>query len=435
MINQIHDHALALSGKLMTYRRDFHRYPESGWTEFRTSAIIAATLKDLGYVVRTGDDIICRQSMMGVPSARDLARHMERAVSQGADKDLVSRMAGGLTGVVGELKCGDGPVLVLRFDIDANDITEAADERHRPFREGFASVHPGVMHACGHDGHGALGLGVAEVLAALKDRISGTVRLVFQPGEEGVRGAGPMVDAGVIDGADYILGGHIGFQATRTGQFICGADKFLATTKFDVSFTGVSAHAGGSPEEGRNALLAAACAALNLHAITRHSHGASRITVGTLQAGQGRNIIPDNALLKAETRGETSDIDEFMFSNARNVVAGAAAMYGVEHDIRLMGKTKSATSSPEMIRRVKAVVEKIPFFNADEIVDVADMRGSEDFSHMMTVVQNRGGAGTYFMIGADLAAGHHNLYFDFDETCLVPGVEFIVNAVLDLLSK
>lgn len=420
--------------KLIACRRDLHRHPESGWTEFRTTSIIASALLDLGYEVKLGEQVICRASMMGVPPEQELQAQMERAITQGADPTLVQQMAGGLTGVVAELKCGDGPLLAMRFDIDANDISEAQDEKHLPFREDFSSINPQVMHACGHDGHVTIGLGVAEILSELRDQLNGTIRLIFQPGEEGVRGAGPMVDAGVLEGVDYILGGHIGFQATKTGQFICSTDKFLATTKFDVTFTGVPAHAGGAPQEGRNALLAASCAALNLHAITRHGQGASRMTVGTIQAGQGRNVIPPNALLKAESRGETSEIDDFMFASAKQVISGAAQMYGVNYDIQLMGKTKSGESSPELMERVKKVAQQIDFFNPEEIIEKAEMRGSEDYSHMMTVVQEQGGLGTYFMIGSDLAAGHHDFYFDFDEKCLVPGVELVVNCALDLLS-
>ncbi len=418
---------------MIACRRDLHQHAESGWTEFRTTSIIASTLKELGYEIKMGEQIVCRESMMGVPSEEILQQHMKRAIAQGADPELVKLMDGGLTGVVAELKCGHGPIVALRFDIDANDISEATDNKHKPYREGFSSINADVMHACGHDGHVTIGLAVAKVLIHLKDQIKGTVRLIFQPGEEGVRGAGPMVDAGVLEGVDYILGGHIGFQATESGQFICSTDKFLATTKFDVSFTGLPAHAGGAPQEGKNALLAASCAALNLHAITRHGQGASRMTVGTLQAGQGRNIIPPNALLKAESRGETSEIDDFMFSRAQQVVAGAAQMYDVDYDIKLMGKTKSGQSDPDMMKRVKKIAQTIDFFDNEKIIEKAEMRGSEDFSHMMTVVQQHGGRGTYFMIGSNLAAGHHDFYFDFDESCMAPGVELICRCVLDLL--
>lgn len=432
---RIHERVSALEEKLIEYRRDFHRYPESGFTEFRTAAIIAGTLKGLGYDLKIGKDAISRTAMMGVPKEAELSRHMERAVGQGADPELVRCMEGGLTGIVGEIRCGNGPVTALRFDMDANDIQESEEESHRPVREGFASKNPGVMHACGHDGHIAMGLVTAELLAGLKSELKGTVRLIFQPAEEGVRGAAAMVAAGVVSGVDHILGGHIGFRANRSGQFICGTGKFLATTKFDVRFTGVPAHSGAAPHKGRNALLAAATAALNLHAIPRHGKGASRITVGTLVAGQGRNVIPANALLRAETRGETSEIDGFMFAAAQEVVAGSARIQGVDWEIEIAGRTRSGKSSPEMAALVKRIAMGIDFFQANEIVENADMGGSEDFSHMMTAVQEEGGKGTYFMIGSDITAGHHDSRFDFDERCLLAGVELMVKSAADLLAR
>ncbi len=434
MKNDLTQLAGDLKDKLVAYRRDFHRYPETGWTEFRTSSKIATILNELGYTVRIGADVIHQASMMGVPPLEELDIHMQRAIEEGGDPDLVNRMAGGLTGVVADMKCGPGPIFALRFDIDAVDICEAEDEAHFPFRENFHSLHSDAMHSCGHDGHAAVGLALAEILCHYKDQIAGTVRLIFQPAEEGVRGAKAMVDAGVLEGVEYILGMHLGFLSRTKGQLICGTENFLATTKFDIRFTGRPSHAGGSPEEGANALLAASSAALNLHAITRHSKGASRITVGKLEAGLGRNVIPPNALMKVETRGESSEVDQFMFESAKRVIAGAAAMYGVEHELSLMGGTGSGSSSRAAVERLAAAAEKIEYFENDLQVDIATMSGSEDFAHMMSVVQNQGGEGTYCVVGTELAAGHHDFYFDFDESCLVPAVELLASTVIETLS-
>jgi aminobenzoyl-glutamate utilization protein A len=434
MTKDIERLAVGLEDGLIERRRDLHRCPEAAWTEFRTASMVAAALSAAGYEVRLGEDSVRREAMLGVPSGEELDAHMGRAVDQGGDPDLIERMRGGLTGVIGELSCGEGPVVALRFDMDANDLDEARDDGHRPWREGFASTNPGVMHACGHDGHVAVGVGVAELLAGLTDRFHGTVRLIFQPGEEGVRGAGPMVDAGALDGVDYLLGGHIGFRAPQTGRLVCGVDGFLATTKFDVAFTGVAAHAGAAPEQGRNALLAAASAVLNLHAIPRHGQGASRISVGVLNAGQGRNVVPPNALLKAETRGETTAINDFMFERAREVVAGAARMYGVEFALSEVGRSVSGQSDPELAALVRRAAEAMDFFEPAEIIDAMDLRGSEDFALMLAEVQRRGGLGTYLMLGSDLAAGHHNAHFDFDERCLAPGVALFARCVLDCMA-
>ena len=153
-----------------------------------------------------------------------------------------------------------------------------------------------------------------------------------------------------------------------------------------------------------------------------------------MRRDRGANVVPPNALVKVETRGETSEIDDFMYTNAKNVIAGAAAMYGVGYDITLMGKTASAASSPAMVDRVMQTAEQISYFDKDQISGIVSMGGSEDFSQMMTEVQQRGGQGTYFFVGSELAAGHHDFYFDFDENCLVPGVEFIVSTSLDILT-
>jgi aminobenzoyl-glutamate utilization protein A len=369
--------------------------------------------------------------MMGVPTPDVLKKHMERAIAQGADPGVVAQMAGGMTGLVATLRRREGPTLALRFDIDANDLDESQEGNHRPYREGFASVNPGAMHACGHDGHAAAGLGVANILMQLKDRLSGTVKLIFQPSEEGSRGAAAMEAAGVLEGVDYIFGGHIGIKARHLGDFICGAREFLATTKLDVTFTGRPAHAGMSPEEGRNALLAAATCALNLHAISRHGQGASRINVGSLHAGQGRNVIPAHAVLQLETRGVTTSIDGFMAQEARRIIEAAALMYAVDYKAECAGATQGGESSPEMAEMARTVAQEMGCF--ENILGVTSFGATEDFSHLLTNVQKRGGKGTYVQLGADISAGHHHSCFDFDEKVIAYFSEFMARVACRLL--
>lgn len=430
-MDRVKELVMSVEDKVIEYRRSFHKYPEPGWTEFRTASVVVDTLQNLGYEVRYGKDAVTKEDMMGVPSDEELAIFMERAVSQGANPEIVKNMEGGLTGVIAELKCGEGPTFAFRFDMDSNDIDEAKDDKHRPYREGFSSVNEKAMHACGHDGHTAMGLGLAEVLSNMKDDIKGTIRLIFQPGEEGVRGARAMVSAGAVDGVDYIIGAHIGFQSKKVGDIICGTEGFLATTKLDIKFKGIPAHAAAAPEEGRNALLAAATTAINLHAITRHGKGTSRINVGILNAGQGRNVIPPNAILKIETRGLTSEIDDFMHESARRVVEGAAKMYDVDYDIKIVGGTKSGYSSPEMIQIIKEVAQEMDYFK--NITENSDFGAAEDYSHFMSIVQQNGGIGTYLQIGANMTAGHHDFYFDFDESVLASGVELMTRTALKVL--
>jgi aminobenzoyl-glutamate utilization protein A len=415
-------------------RRDLHQHPEAAWTEFRTAAFVADMLTDLGYEVSVGADTIAEASMMGVPTNTVLAEHMERAIAQGANPNWVEKMTGGKTGVVGILNFAKpGPVVGLRFDMDANDAIEATEKKHRPAKDGFGSINKGAMHACGHDGHTSVGLAVAEILMKLKDELTGSVKLIFQPAEEGVRGAKAMVEKGIVDDVAYMLGAHFGFQMKKTGQLACNVTGFLATSKYDAEFTGLPAHAGAAPETGKNALLAAAVAAVNLHAISRHSDGVSRINVGILNAGSGRNVIPANAVIKLETRGATSKINHYMIAEATKVIKAAAMMYDVEVEITEMGGAAGGNNSVKLADTITKTAERLGIF--EEIVPTCNFGASEDFSYFMERVQEKGGQAAYMMIGADLAAGHHDSYFDFDEKALDLATKMIATAAIDLLTK
>ena len=406
-----------LKDEMVERRRDLHRHPETGWTEFRTASMIIGELKNLGYDVKFGDDVIDEKSMMGVPSEAELADYMQRAISEGADPELVKKMAGGKTGIVATLKTDKpGKTVAFRFDMDCNDVEEERSEEHRPAKEGFASEHKKAMHACGHDGHVTIGLSAAKLLAANKARLAGTIKLIFQPAEEGVRGAFAMMNAGVVDDVDYLFGGHIGFKATTNNCLVTMTDGFLATTKLDAEFTGVSAHAGAAPEQGKNALLAAAQAAISLNPIPRNSKGSSRINVGVLNAGTGRNVVPDIAAIKLETRGATTEIDEYMVTEAKRILNACAAMYDVKVKITMAGAAPACFADKELGHEVAELIEEKCHY--DEVVEYVDMGGSEDCGYFMERVQQHGGRALYMMYGTKIAAGHHNSHFDFNEDCL-----------------
>ena len=293
-----------LESKLIAFRRARHKMPENAWTEFLTTSEIIHELQRLGIPYIYGKEIHMKEERYGVPSDEVLERCMERAVQEGADPALLEQMQGGYTGVVGIIDTGrPGPTTAMRFDIDCNDVEESTDPDRIPVKEGFASIHPKLMHACGHDAHATIGIGVANILTACKDQICGKVMLIFQPAEEGARGGESVARSGILDGVNYLFGGHIGHDHMKLGTFAASWLNGSFSYKVDLMFKGLSAHAGASPEKGHNAAAAAATATLNLLAISRHGQGRTRVNVGMGEWGPGRNVIPDYAILKGEVRG------------------------------------------------------------------------------------------------------------------------------------
>lgn len=422
-----------MAGDLVAQRRDFHKYAEPGWFEMRTSSIIVRKLTDLGYEVLVGDQVCKKDSRMGVPSDEKLEEQYERAVAQGADPEFVKYTKGGMTGVIGILRCGEGPTVAMRFDIDALGVFEEHDPSHRPAKEGFNSVNEGFMHACGHDGHATIGLGVAKVLMSIKDQLHGTVKLIFQPAEEGVRGAKSIVDNGHLDGVDYLIGSHVTNKKEDDPTVVIpGSHGSLATTKYDVIFHGKSSHAGGSPEVGRNVMLAVGTAILNLYAIPRHSGGVSRVNVGTVVAGSGRNVIADEAKMEIEVRGETTEINEYMKNYAVNIIESAAKMHGCTCEMKLMGAANSLTSSKALMERVKRVCEEDLHLPVAKEMSSKN-GGSEDVSYMMNRVQEQGGQATFMRVLTHEAGPGHSRIFDIDEQVLPNAVKIFCGVVYDIM--
>lgn len=425
----IEQQAQLLKDKLIRRRRDLHKHPEAGWLEYRTSAIIADELTKWGFQVHVGKEACKPESRMGVPGAEVLQAHETRALAEGADPRWVERMRGGHTGVVGILRTGrPGPVIALRFDIDSNELAESDSEAHRPARDGFASRHPGMMHACGHDGHTSIGLGVAELVSRLADQLLGEIRLLFQPAEEGTRGAKSMVDAGWLNGVEYFFGGHIASRSRTLGEIVASIGGFLATTKMNVAFTGRAAHAGSSPHEGRNALLAAAAAALHLHGISRHGGGSTRVNVGMLVAGSGRNIVPDRAEMQLEIRGETTELNQYMRTEALRIIEHTAAMYGVAGECEIVGEAPGAVSSQELVPIIQYEAQRMS--RVISVVPYRDLGASEDVVYMLNAVQEQGGKAGYLLFGSPLKDGHHQPCFDFDEEVLAIGAEMFIRLIL-----
>lgn len=422
---------------MVKQRREFHSHPESGWLTFYTTSKIANILKKYGFTLKMGKQIVDKDSRLGLGTKEQIDKAIKRAKLLLNDEELeyLDILEDGLTGVVGILDTNkQGPTTAFRFDIDGVDVTENKTPNHKPFKDGFNSDIDGITHACGHDGHTTIGLALAKIISENISDFKGKFVFIFQTGEEGCRGAVGMEPTGFLDGVDYLFGMHIGFQAKKSEGIICGVTKFLATSKFDVYFKGVSAHASGEPQNGANALLAGANAATQMHAITRHADGASRINVGVLRAGEGRNVIAPNAYMACETRGESTDINDFMRKKCYDIVQGVAKIHSVDYKIVQTGGTSGGDSSKFITDIVQEASLQSPFIKNELIEYESEFKACEDFAHFMRKVQLDGGKSGYAMIGTNLAAGHHNECFDFDENSLKGGLDIFLRVAYKLNS-
>ncbi|WP_102399392.1 M20 family metallo-hydrolase [Haloimpatiens massiliensis] len=425
----VHD----IEKKIINYRREFHKYPETAWMEFRTASLIGKRLMDMGYHVKIGKEVMNDNYRMNVPSNEELEDNYERAIKQGAYEEICKLMTGGFTAVVGILDNGPGPQIALRFDIDGIKVMESKEEDHLPFRNGFSSVNHGIMHACGHDGHIAIGLGVAELIMKFRAGLKGKIKLIFQPAEEGVRGAKCIAESNLLDDVDYIISGHIGMRAKKSGEIVCGTEGFLATSKINAEFKGRSSHAGAAPEKGHNALLSASTAVLNLDAIPRNGQGTTRINVGKLVAGSGRNVVPGRAFMEIETRGETTNLNKYMEEYAERILRASAEMHDTHVEIKHVGKSISAKSDKELVEIIKNVATDMKSYSL--IYDKEDFGASEDICYMMKKVQDNGGKAAYIMFGSDLKGEHHSPRFDFNEKDLINAVKLYIEVILRISNK
>lgn len=419
---------IALS-KLTKWRREFHRFPEIGWSEFWTTSRIADYLEEMGFDILLGKQIIHPDFVRG-RQQKVVEKGLQNAIAYGAKTKWLDKMDG-YTGCVAILDSGKpGKTLALRFDIDCVNVTETTDPQHLPNQLDFRSLNDGFMHACGHDAHITIGLGTALWLSQNKDKFSGKVKIVFQPAEEGVRGAAAIAASGVIDEADYFASSHISFCAD-SGTVIANPKNFLSTTKIDIRYQGKPAHAGAAPHLGRNALLAAAHAVTQLHGIARHGDGMTRINVGVLTAGEGRNVIPASAQIQLEVRGENKAINQYMVDQVMQIAQGVATSFDVSYETEIMGEAVDMHNDAQLIDLVSEIALAQP--EVQQIQAEYAFNASEDATILGRRVQEQGGKAIYFILGADRTAGHHQAEFDFDENQLLTGVNIYTQLVQRLL--
>ena len=327
------------------------------------------------------------------------------------------------TGLIAEIGSGH-PIIALRADIDALPIKEKTGLP-------YASDN-GAMHACGHDGHASIGLTTARILMELSEHLHGTLKIIFQPAEEGVRGAKSICESGFLDDVDYIYAAHI-MPRDDDYDLYFGMNESFATTKLDVIYHGVSTHAAESPQFGKNALLSAANCIINLHSIPRNSDGQTRVNVGTVHAGTGRNVVPDTAKLEIEVRGVTSELNRYMEIYARDIINACALMHDTVVEIKQMGKAFALNCDEDFMNQIRTLCQKeMPDLKLPP-ENLSPLGGSDDFSYMMEYVQVHGGKATYMKLLTDITASPHNTSFDFNEEVLNKGPRIMAAIAYSLL--
>jgi amidohydrolase len=373
-------------------RRDFHRHPELGFQEIRTAGIVARELSQLGIEVSSGV---------------------------------------GKTGVIGILE-GDhpGPTVLVRFDMDALPIEEETQAE-------YASLNSGVMHACGHDGHTAIGLTVARMLNNRRAELAGSVKLVFQPAEEGLGGARAMLVDGVLGNPrpDLTLALHLWNEKPYGWLGVTPGPAMAASETFSVKLIGSGGH-GASPHLTIDPVLAAAHVTTTLQSIVARNVSpldTAVISVTSIQAGEAFNVIPSTALLKGTIRTYLPHVRQLVLERFRDVVTGVAQALGCQAEIDLQEVTPAVINDPQVSARVQEVARRL--FPEAELSTTERTMGSEDMAYMMQDIP-----GCYFFIGSNnsargLNAPHHHPKFDFDERALPRAAALMAAAACEFLQE
>lgn len=385
--------ALKLFKYTQSMRRDFHMHPELGFQEVRTAGIVAKELQSIGLEVSTGI---------------------------------------GKTGMVALIEgTRPGPTLLLRADMDALPIVEQTGAE-------YASQNPGVMHACGHDGHTAILLTVARMLNESRDQFPGTIKLVFQPAEEGQGGAESMIEAGVLDNprVDVTLGLHlwnekpVGWLGIAEGPIMAGAEKF------DIKITGKGGH-GAVPHSAIDPVLAGAHIVTALQSVVSRNVApldSAVVSVTQFHGGDAFNVIPHTVELGGTIRTFKPEIRETVLKRVEEIVKRTAEAFSSVAEFKNTRLTPSVINDPDTIENVQAAAKKaLPDLTIDGTAPIT--MGSEDFGFMMEKV-----AGCFIFVGSanaekGLNYGHHHPKFDVDEQALAHAAALMAQSAVEILNS
>ncbi|MDH3272024.1 MAG: amidohydrolase [Gemmatimonadota bacterium] len=391
--------AAAINDEVVAWRRDIHANPELGMQEFRTAGLVAEHLESLGIEVETG--------------------------------------VGG-TGVVGVLRGGrPGPVVALRADMDGLPVTEMADV---PFASRVTTQwqgrEVGVMHACGHDNHVAILMGVASVLASMRETLPGTVKFLFQPAEEGPGGAAPMIADGALEDPrpDAVFGLHVfpmpvGTVAYRTGGMLASSDALRIVVR------GIQTH-GAMPWAGVDPIVTASQIVVGLQSIVSRqvdlTDSPAIVTIGQIEGGNRGNIIPDTVLMIGTIRTLNPDTRTLVHERVRRLVENVAEANGAEAEVTINLGYPVTVNDPALTTRMVPSLQRVA---GEGVVVMPPATGAEDFSYFAEEVP---GMFIGLGVGADdpsLVHPNHSPFFYADERALPIGVRALASLTVDFLSS
>ena len=376
-----------LADDVVTIRRDLHMHPETAFAERRTASIVAQRLRRLGYDVHEGV---------------------------------------GKTGVVGVLSGSKpGRTIMLRADMDALPILEENDHAYR-------SQSDGVMHACGHDGHVAILLGAAELIADRRDELAGTLCLVFQPAEEGAGGAREMIEDGLFERfpIERAYGLHLSSKYPSGVLGFCEGAMYASSDSIEIDVLGVGGH-GAAPHDAVDPIYAAASFITSVQQVVSRQIDPLEpavVTIGSIHGGTIHNVIPRTCRMLGTVRAFSEEVRGAMAERIERVLRAACDAAGAQYDFVYRDRYPVTSNDPRQTAYARDLARAT--FGDARVVDASKLMGAEDFSFYAQRVPacfytlgSRNGAATSFP--------HHSSQFDIDEGCLPAGVAMMTALALD----
>ncbi|MDT8903200.1 M20 metallopeptidase family protein [Anaeroselena agilis] len=385
----VRESAEQLKEELISWRRQIHAHPEVGWHEVATGNMVAAELEKMGIEV--------------------------------------TRVA--KTGVLGVIKgTAPGRTVALRADMDALPITEANEVPYK-------SQNPGVMHACGHDGHTAMLLGAAKILSQMREKIKGTVKLFFQPSEEIGGGALAFIEAGAIEGVDAILALHLWPNLPSGKVSLVPGPRMASADKLFIKVRGKAGH-GSMPHQGVDAILAAAAITMNLQSIVSREVAPLEpavVTIGRFTGGTTWNIVCDEVELEGTTRCFSREIRDKFPATIERIIKSTAASYRAEAELEYVPISPPTINDPLVAKVAAGALTGL--YGEEALGEMEKVMGGEDFAYFLERIP---GAMVFVGVGNKEKGTDyplHNERYNLDEDVLPAGAALHAQFALDFLSR